>query len=126
MWAQLLSATVGLWLMLSPSAFGYGPPLATSDWIVGPLIASFALTAAWEILHGVRWLNVPLGAWLVASPFLLGNESLLAATNHVGAGLLVVGLSFVRRRRAHRYGGGWKTLVTRTETEPGLSGRSHA
>jgi hypothetical protein len=111
MWAQLISAIVGVWLMASPSVLGYGRPLATSDWIVGPLIASFGLIAAWEISRAVRWLNVALAAWLVLSAFVVGGVASGAMlAYHVVAGILVGVLSLVRGKQRHPYAGGWRSL----------------
>src|SRR5688572_752190 len=106
--AQLISALVGMWLMASPSVFGYGRPLATSDWIVGPLIASVGLVAASGVTRAVRWANVVLAAWLVLSPFVLGSVEV--AANHVVSGMLVGVLSLVRGRIEHSYAGGWRSL----------------
>jgi hypothetical protein len=110
MWAHLISASVGIWLMASPSLFGYGPPTATSDWIVGPLVASFGLTAAWEVTRAVRWVNVVLAAWLVLSPLVLGTWAGTLVANHILSGILVGLLAFVRGRRKHPFAGGWRSL----------------
>lgn len=108
MWAQLISAMVGVWLMASPAIIGYGRPLAVSDWIVGPLITSVGLIAAWEATRAVRWANLPLAAWLVFSPFLLGNPNV--SMNHAVAGVLVGMLSLIRGRPRHSFAGGWRSL----------------
>ena len=108
MWAQLISALIGIWLMASPSVLGYGRPLATSDWIVGPLVASFGLIAAWSVTRAARWANVVLAAWLVLSPFALGNAGL--AANHVVSGILLGTLALVRGQSRHSFGGGFRSL----------------
>jgi hypothetical protein len=109
MWAQVLSAFVGFWLMAAPSVLDYGRPMATSDWIFGPLIASFALVAAWEVTRALRWANVVLAAWLVLSPFVLGNLTTIA--NHVVSGILVGSLALVPGQRKHSFAGGFRSLV---------------
>lgn len=108
MWAQLMSGLIGIWLMTAPSVLGYGRPLSTSDWIVGPLITSFGLVAASSVTRAVRWANVVLAAWVVLSPFLLGNTDV--AAHHVVSGILVAVLSFVGRRPRHSFAGGWRSL----------------
>jgi hypothetical protein len=117
--APVLSALIGLGLMAAPSLLDYGRPLATSDWIVGPLIASLALTSAWEVTRAVRWCNVPLAAWLALSPFVLGNAA--TGAHHLVAGILIGLLSLVPGRRRHSYAGGWRSLSAR----PCGSGRLH-
>ncbi|MFZ5896083.1 MAG: SPW repeat domain-containing protein [Myxococcota bacterium] len=111
MWAQLLSAVIGIWVMASPSVLGYGRPLATSDWIVGPLIASFGLIAAWEITRALRWPNVVLAAWLALSAFVVGGvASGDVLVNHIVSAILVAGFSLVRGRQRHPFAGGWRSL----------------
>jgi hypothetical protein len=116
MWAQLISALIGVWLMASPSVFGYGRPIATSDWIVGPLVTSVGLIAASGVTRPVRWANVALAVWLVLSPFVLGSADV--AANHVVSGILVGLLSLIRGRNTHSYAGGWKSLG-KAKTMPG-------
>jgi hypothetical protein len=112
MWSQLISALVGGWLMASPSIMGFGRPLATSDWIVGPLIASFGLIAASEVTRAARWGNFVLAAWVVLSPVILGDLGNVAiAATHVVSGLFVGSLSLRRGRSRHSYSGGWRSLA---------------
>jgi hypothetical protein len=94
--------------MASPRLTDYGRPLAASDWIVGPLISSVGLIAAWEITRAVRWVNVVLAVWVALSPFLLGQ--LDAVASHVISGFLVGLLSLTRGRLGHSYAGGWRSL----------------
>jgi hypothetical protein len=111
MWTHVTSGLLGIWLMASPSLLDYGRPLASSDWIVGPLIASCGFIAAWEITRSVRWVNVVAAAWLALSPFVLGKLALDAVlANHVLSGVLVGVLSLVRGRQKHRFAGGWTSL----------------
>jgi hypothetical protein len=95
--------------MASPSLLDYGDPARTSDHIAGPLIATFACVAVWEATRGVRWVNVLLGLWLLAAPWLLGYEQ-SALINSLACGALVVGLSLVHGTARHRLGGGWSAL----------------
>jgi hypothetical protein len=113
----LVSAAVGIWLMAAPSVLGYDPPAATSDRIVGPLVASFALIAAWEATRALRWVNVALAAWLLLSPFLLRQTEV--APSHILSGLVIGALSLVRERRKHSFAGGWASLGKRGQTKPG-------
>jgi hypothetical protein len=119
---QVLSAFVGFWLMAAPSLLDYGRPMATSDWIVGPLVASFALIAAWEVTRDLRWVNVVLGAWLVLSPFVLGNMTV--AASHIVSGILIGSLSLVPGRRKHSFAGGFRSLFRRGQ--PSGPGSDHS
>ena len=106
MWPHLLAACIGVWVAAAPDALGFGRPAATSAWITGPLIASFATIAMWGATRPVRWLNVPLGVWLIIAPLIL-DHSPAAAASSVAAGALAAGLSAVRGRVRHLFGNGW-------------------
>ena len=70
-WTLVASTALGVLLMSTPLVFGTRPPLYFSDHIVGCLVILVAVTAMAEIARPVRFLNVALGAWIAASPFLL-------------------------------------------------------
>jgi hypothetical protein len=109
MWAQLLGALLGVWLMAAPAVLGYGAPAATADRIAGPLAAMFGVVAASEVTRGVRRANLPVGLWLLAAPWVLGYPT-PAMLNSIGVGLLLAVLSFVRGTVRERFGGGWTSL----------------
>lgn len=110
MWAQVLNAALGLWLMAAPAVLGYGAPAETNDYIVGPVIATFAVVAWWEATRAVRLWNVPLGVWLLVAPWILGYGTIQATLNSLAVGLLVSGLAWVQGTVEGRYGGGWAAL----------------
>lgn len=109
MYAQLLVAAVGLWLMAAPAVLGYGDPAATSDRVAGPLLVSVGVIAAWEITRSVRWVALPVGLWLLAAPWLLGYPGDATVSSSV-AGVVAVGLSFVHGEIRASFAGGWDSL----------------
>ena len=113
MWAQAINMALGIWLMAAPGVFQYFGPPRDNAHIVGPLIATFACIALAGCTRGVRWWNVPLGAWLVISPWILPHGT-MATANDITVGLLVIALSLVKGRIRHQYGGGWSVLWQRT------------
>lgn len=111
MWAHIVNAVLGVWLMAAPAVLGYGTPLATSDRIVGPVIATFAVVAWWEATRAVgRW-NVVLGLWGVVAPWVLGADGTWAIANAMIVGALIAGLSLVKGKVEKTYGGGWASLL---------------
>jgi hypothetical protein len=111
MWAQLITTVLGVWLTASPDLLGYTGHAATNDHIVGPTIASFAFVAVWEVMRGLRWVNVVLGGWLLIAPWVLGYGEWLPMVNSLTVGVAVMGLSFVKGTLTQRYGGGWSALL---------------
>lgn len=110
MWAHLINAALGVWLMVAPPVLNYAPPAQTNDRILGPVIATFAVVAWWEATRPVgRW-NLPLGVWLVLAPWVLGYGSTAAVLNSTIVGVLVTGLSLVQGSIEGTYGGGWSAL----------------
>lgn len=110
MWARIVSAALGIWLMASPAVLNYGGVASTNDRILGPLIASLVTIAIWAIARPLRWTGVPLGLWLVVAPWILGYSDGVATVNSMVVGLLVIGLAFVRGTVDEEFGGGWSSL----------------
>ena len=93
-WEDWISVILGFWLLASPNVIPYGEPAATQNaFLVGVLLVAIAFVEitvfrAWE-----EWINVVLGAWLVVSPWVLGATVVIATTNLVIVGLLILALA---------------------------------
>ena len=111
MWARLINAALGIWLMAAPAVLGYGAPAETSDRIAGPLIATFAIVAIWEATRPCRWVCFVAGLWLVAAPFLLGyGLGHVATPNSIAVGAAVAALATHKGPIEERFDGGWSML----------------
>ncbi|MFA9503301.1 vitamin K epoxide reductase family protein [Natrinema sp. H-ect1] len=110
-WTLLGAMALGAWLMLSPTVFGTTGLMADSSHLAGSLIVSFTVIATAEPARTVRFLNVPLAAWVAVAPWLLDGVPTLAAINAGVAGALVVLLSVPRGSFEDRYGG-WEEYAT--------------
>lgn len=112
MWAQIINAILGIWLMVSPAILGFSDDKTISNnaHIIGPVMATFATIAWWEATRVVRYYNVPLGFWLLLAPWILGYEPTTAILNDMVIGAAVVGLSFVKGKIEGSYGGGWSAI----------------
>jgi len=109
MWAQIMVAILGAWLMSSPAVLEHSGAAATNAHIAGPAIACFAIIATWGVTRALRWINVALGLWLIAAPLVVGHST-AASVNSLLVGAAVAGLSVYRGRVGHRYAGGWRAL----------------
>ena len=109
MWGQLMSLLLGIWLMAAPSILEYGNPAAANDWIMGPLVATFATIALWEITRSFRRMNLILGVWLLMAPFVF-SYSKIPMMNDIAVGILLTVFSLVRGKIRHSFGGGWSSL----------------
>jgi hypothetical protein len=70
--AAVLNLLLGIWLFISPWVYGvYSNSNSWNSWIVGALIAIFAMIRLSNPggLPFFSWLNMLLGAWTIASPW---------------------------------------------------------
>jgi nucleoside-diphosphate-sugar epimerase/uncharacterized membrane protein len=110
-WTLVASTALGVWLMCTPLFLGTEAPLYFSDHVLGCLVIVFAVTAMAEIARPVRFLNVASGAWVAASPFLLGGATPVGAIVDVVVGLALIGLSLPRGKRSGEHYGGWDRAI---------------
>ena len=113
--AQLLTTAFGVWLTAAPDLLNYDGPAATHDHIIGPIIASCTFVAVWEVMGGLRWIDVALGGWLLFAPWLLGYAETATIFNSVIVGIAVMGLSLRQGTVTQRFGGGWAALLPRRQ-----------
>src|SRR3546814_935165 len=67
----LATAAVGLWLLAAPAVLGTSGAAADSDHLVGALIVTITAVALAEPTRAFRYLNVGVGAWLLAAPWMV-------------------------------------------------------
>ncbi|MGH7956831.1 MAG: SPW repeat domain-containing protein [Opitutaceae bacterium] len=77
-WTLLASAALGIWLMFAPAAFGATKGAADSDHLVGALVTTVAVIVMAGVIRAGRFLNVALGAWIIAAPWLLSGAGMAA------------------------------------------------
>src|SRR5215471_21336541 len=85
---------LGAMLLLSPwvMAVARGPAQADA-WVSGAVIVALSAAALLLFAEWEEWIVVACGAWLVASPWLLGFVHTSAMRIDVGVGLLVMYLA---------------------------------
>lgn len=109
-WTLLASTAVGLWLMASPAMFGTVDRAADSDNLVGALVVTVAIIALADVGRAARFVNVALGAWIIASPWLLSGGTTTATWNDVIVGVALILLSLPRGPVGERYGS-WQRYI---------------
>ena len=95
-WQDWASFVLGLWLAMSPWLLDYsGHETATANAAFTGLV--LALGSHFEVSideASVEWLNLAVGLWLVAAPFVLGFESVPGvAANSIAVGAVVAWLA---------------------------------
>lgn len=110
-WALLASCAIGVWLTFTRLTFGSSGTMTNSDHMMGLLVVTFSIIAFAEVARSVRFLNVPVGLWLIIAPWLVnGSASPLASWSSVIVGLLIIGLAMPRGSIKNSYGG-WDVYV---------------
>lgn len=99
-WEDWMSWGLGIWLSIAPWTLRFDPePAATRASVITGvlliLVEAITLSAfrTWE-----EWLNVVLGLWLIAVPWLIVVKSSAATVNFGVVGLIVLALAIYELR----------------------------
>lgn len=95
-WQEWASFALGLWLAVSPWIVGYAEhEAATANAaFVGLALALASHFEATFDRISAEWLNLGMGLWLVAAPFVLGfGAAAVATANSIAVGTLVTALA---------------------------------
>ncbi len=110
-WQDVVSAVFGVWLIVSAWALGFAgetAPMANAV-IVGILLLGVALGAIFTPKAWEEWVELVLGLWLVASPWLLSFSAMREPrANAVIVGLIVAILALWVLLTDKDYGGWWR------------------
>jgi hypothetical protein len=98
-WHALLAVLGGVWLMTAPFFFGTESLFADSDHIAGALAIVAATVSMADVARACRYALVPLGLWLVLSPWFLpgGTAAGMAHSALVGAFFIACARPFSRK-----------------------------
>jgi hypothetical protein len=120
-WTLTAFCLAGAWLMFSRLVLGTWGITANNDHLVGALIITIAVCATAEVARPLRFLNLLLGLWLIAAPWLLTGSDASSVWNDIGIEIAVVGLSLRRGTRSNtgRGTGTW-SRPPQAQTEPVL------
>lgn len=89
---EWISLTLAACLFASPWALDYAanPTAAWNAWASGAAIAVMAIAALAHFAEWEEWINLALGVWVAAAPWLLGfSDTEVTLWAHVPVGLLV-------------------------------------
>ena len=116
-WQDTVNALRGAWLVLSPWVQGFADQrvamvnfVAVGVLLVAAAIGAILVPKAWE-----EWIEVVLGTWLVASPWILGfAPTLLALQTAAFIGVLVVVMALWVLATDRDYAGWWSSVTNST------------
>ena len=95
--------------MAALGVFGSQNAAVDSDHLAGALVVTVSVIAMAEVARALRFLNIPLGAWFIIAPWLLGGATTGSTStwNNVIVGVFLILLSLPRGRVRFQYGS-WK------------------
>ncbi len=91
--ARIANLILGVWLFISAFIWQHSPAQMTNTWILGVLIAVFALIAM--SAPGARWVNTVLSIWLFISVWALPSVNVGTMWNNALVAIAVFILSLV-------------------------------
>lgn len=109
--ALILTAAIGVWLLAAPYVLDLPESARLSHVVAGPIIASIAVIAMWDVVRLLARANVLFGIWLVVAPIFIAHDGWWWES--AVAGLAVTALALIPTSHAERYGGGWLSLIRR-------------
>ena len=109
-WNLLASVALGIWLMASPTVFGFNGAAAHSDHLAGALVVAVAMMALGEVGRPLRFVNMLFGAWFILSPLLMDGATTASTVSDIIAGAALILLS-IRRGPVRENYGGWNRYI---------------
>jgi ABC-type uncharacterized transport system permease subunit len=103
--ADVVNVVLGAFLFVTPWLYRYGSEGAASwnAWLSGIVVAGLAVAALAAYAEWEEWLNLLVGLWVAASPWLVGFSANATATHmHLVVGVIVALAAAVRLWFAHR------------------------
>ena len=93
---DIYNLSLAAFLFVSPWLFAYAQENARTDiWFSSAAVAAIAVAAIFAYANWKEWLNVLLGAWLIASPWLLGFAHTRAMHFSIGIGIAVAFMAII-------------------------------
>lgn len=108
-WNLLISAILGIWLIVSPYILAAPGYEAHHEQIIGALIVTFSVIAIGEVSRSVRFLNMVLGLWIIAAGGFFFVDSSMSLNNGI-VGTLAILLNLRRGAVKERHGS-WDKLI---------------
>jgi len=78
--------------------------------LAGALVVTAAVIAFAQVARPIRWLLLPIGAWLIMSVAVLVRITVMSAWNDCAIGVLIIACGLVRGRISCQFGQ-WDRLL---------------
>ncbi len=109
-WNLIVTAALGVWLMISPSVTRVLGEISISDFIEGPLMIAISVIAMAEVFRSLRYINFLLGISLLVTAWVQPEMAGFASWNNSIVGAAAILLSFRKGPIKERYGS-WEKFI---------------
>ncbi len=93
---------LGAFLAVSPWLFAYSRGIVRADaWLGGAVIVVLSIAAIVAFAEWEDWINLAIGLWMIASPWVLGFQHTSAMHVSIAIGILVAYLAAVELGVVH-------------------------
>jgi len=105
--ARIVVFVLGVWLMLGPFYFRFGNvPSHTAEVVAGWFTAVFSIYRIGHPINSawISWINIVIGGWLIASPFMFKYTDITASTTNdiiIGVVMIVLAVASYMASRAN-------------------------
>ncbi len=99
---DIYNLLLGAFLAVSPWLFAYSRGIVRADaWFGGAAIVVLSIAAIVAFAEWEEWVNLAIGLWMIASPWILGFQHTSAMHVSIAVGLLVAYLAAVELGVVH-------------------------
>jgi len=99
---DIFNLVLGTFLFLAPWFFEFDTGAMTwNAWVCGAIITLVSLGALTAFTEWEEWVNLALGVWVLASPWVLGFEATTAMHIHLMVGGIVAMLAAIELWSLH-------------------------
>jgi SPW repeat len=93
---DLYNLAAAIFLLAAPLLFAHANRTAAIDlWVSGAAVTILSLAAIFAFSNWEEWVNLLVGAWLIASPWLLGFAHTRAMHFSITVGAVIIFLSML-------------------------------
>jgi hypothetical protein len=91
---DLYNVALGAFLAVSPWLFAYSRSVVRDDaWLAGAAVVALSIASIVAFAEWEEWVNVAIGLWMIASPWVLGFQHTAAMHVSIAVGCLVAYLA---------------------------------
>ncbi|MFN0065174.1 MAG: vitamin K epoxide reductase family protein [Chlamydiales bacterium] len=110
-WNLVVTALLGICLLFTNSLMGFTALAADNADVIGASIVVFSIISWAEVARALRFINLPLAAWLIVGTCILPGAAFWSILSASVIGVAVIILSFYKGKRIKESYGSWDKYI---------------